>query len=52
MAMLTSRKEEDLVVGAAIAVLNKYGADSNLSDLLHSGSESETMTIFYVFCGG
>ena len=31
---------EELVVGAAQAVLDKYGADSDLSDLVHRVRDS------------
>ena len=48
MTNLTSPKDEDLVVRAAGIVLDKYGADRNLSDLVRSG---ETTTVFCVFCG-
>ena len=51
MAMPTSRKDEDLVVEAAIAVLNKYGADSNLSDLLRRGGRNDATTVFNIICG-
>ena len=46
MAELTSRKDEELVVGAAQAVLDKYGADSDLSDLLERVRESDATVIF------
>ena len=35
---------------AAIAVLNKYGADNNLSDLLRRGGGNEATTVFNIFC--
>ena len=38
--MLTSCRDEELVVRTAQAVLDKYGADSNLYDLLRGVSES------------
>ena len=50
MAELTSRKDEELVVGAAQAVLDKYGADSDLSDLLQRVRESDATAIFNGFC--
>ena len=50
MAELTWRKDEELVVGAAQAVLYKYGADSDLSDLLHRVRESDATAIFNGFC--
>ena len=50
MAELTSRKDEELVVGAAQAVLDKYGADSDLSDLLRRVRESDATAIFNCFC--
>ena len=34
MAELTAHRDEDLVVGAAQAVLDKYEAHSDLSDLV------------------
>ena len=41
---------EELVVGAAQAVLDKYGADSDLSYLLHRVRESDATAIFNGFC--
>ena len=51
MAMPMSCKDEDLVVEAAIAVLNKYRADSNLSDRLRRGGGNDATTVFNIFCG-
>ena len=50
MAELTSREDEELVVAAAQAVLDKYGADSDLSDLLRRVRESDATAIFNGFC--
>ena len=50
MAELMSRKDEELVVRATQAVLDKYGADSDLSDLLHRVRESDATAIFNGFC--
>ena len=50
MAELTLRKDEELVVGAAQAVLDKYGTDSDLSDILHRVRESDATAIFNGFC--
>ena len=50
MAELTLCKNEELVVGAAQAVLDKYGADSDLSELLHRVLEIDATAIFNSFC--
>ena len=50
IAELTSRKDNELVVGAAQAVLEKYCPDSNLSDLLRRVQESDATAIFGGFC--
>ena len=51
MVELSLRRDEDIVVKAIETVLNKYGADSNISDLLYSGGKSEIAIVFSVFCG-
>lgn len=43
-------RARDLVVGAAQAVLDKYGADSDLSYLLQRVRESDAAAIFNGFC--
>ena len=47
---LTTCRDEELVVGAAQYVLDKYEADSDLSDLLQRVQESDAAAIFNGFC--
>ena len=43
MATVTSSKDADLVVTAARDVLNRYGTDSNLADLLRGGDTTTVL---------